>query len=48
MRAQATVEDALEVLLEDLDLVDRSEDFLMGLIGLNPEELALPPQQQAG
>ena len=34
---QAVVEDALELLLEELDLVDRSEDFLMSLIGLRPE-----------
>ena len=34
---QAVVEDALEMLLEELDLVDQSEEFLMGLIGLDPE-----------
>ena len=44
---QGRVEDALEVLLDELDLVDQSEEFLMGLIGIDPEALALPPQQQA-
>ena len=44
---QASVEEALEVLLDDLELADQSEEFLMGLIGLQPDQLKLPPPQRS-